>query len=87
MSVEVVPSRSLTEVVRDASLCCFSPCFVLHVKCHCQVRSVIARDARSLFVCARDTSVCCDQGFEFAFRVDPIMKLDVLIISESSQNR
>ena len=39
-----------------------------------------------LFVCARDTSVCCVQGSELlacSFQVDPIVEPDVLNTSES----
>ena len=54
------------------------------------VRVVAARDAQSLFVCARDTSVCCVQGSdpaENSFQVDPIVEPDVLNTSESSRER
>ena len=65
MSVEVVPSRSLTEAVRDASFV-FS-LSVLHVKCSREVSFVVARDVRFLFVCARCTYLLY-QGSQADFR-------------------
>ena len=64
MSVEVVPSRSLTEAVRDGSL--FFSLSVLHVKCSREVGFVVARGARSLFV--HHTRIFCVKATQLSFR-------------------
>ena len=69
MSVEVVSSCSLTDAVRESSLCCFSPCLCHTLGVADWSDPFVARDAQSLFVGARDTSVCCVQGSsQSAFR-------------------
>ena len=70
MSVEVVLSRSLMEAVRDASFAFLL--FLLHVICSCKVSFDVARDARSLFVCARYTYLLY-QGSESVFMLIQIV--------------
>ena len=68
-SVKVVSPCSLTDAVRESS-------FVVFFLVLCYTRDVadlseliVARNAQSPFVCARDTSVRCVQGSsQFAFR-------------------
>ena len=50
-------------------LCCFFPCLCYARDVADLSRLIVARDAQSPFVGARDTSVCCVQGStQFAFR-------------------
>ena len=68
ISVKVVSRCSLTDAVRESS-------FVVFL-CLCYTRDVadlseliVARDAQSPFVCARDTFVRCVQGSsQFSFK-------------------
>ena len=83
MSVEVVLSRSLMEAVRDASFAFLL--FLLHVKCSCKVSFDVARDARSLFVCARYTYLLY-QGSESVFMLIQIV-LSLMCLNTSGTSR
>ena len=78
----------------DASrrLCCFSPCLCCTPEVADRSELLLLRVMCNpfLFVCARDTSVCCVQGSELlsgSIQVDPIVEPDVLNTSESSRDR
>ena len=68
VSVKVVSPCSLTYAVRESSFVVFPGlCYTRDVAD--LSRLIVARDAQSPFVGARDTSVCCVQGStRFAFR-------------------
>ena len=69
ISVKVVSPCSLTDAVRESSFVVFFPCFCYTRDVADLSRLIVARDAQSPFVGARDTSVCCVQGStQFAFR-------------------
>ena len=60
-------SCSLTDAVRESSFVVFSLCYTRDVADLSE--SIVARNAQTPFVCARDMSVCCVQGSsQFAFR-------------------
>ena len=67
-SVKVVSLCSLTDAVRETSFVAFSLlCYTRDVADLSKL--IVARDAQSAFVGARDTSVYCVQGLTlFAFR-------------------
>ena len=57
-----------SDAIRESYLFCFSPCSCYTSDVADWSDRFVARDAQSLFVGARDTSVCCVQGSsQFAF--------------------
>ena len=63
MSVKVVSPCSLTDAVRESSfVVVFFPCLCYTHDVADLSGLIVARDAQSPFVGARDTSVCCVQG-------------------------